>query len=77
MRTIILGVFVFLVSEPSFAQRLLKREPLILDPYAVVLIDDGSCSAGKILKVTGSVKGLRRKKSCIPLEITGTASARL
>jgi hypothetical protein len=77
MRTIILGIFFSIVAEPTFAQRLLKQEPLILDPYAVVLIDDGSCSAGKILKVTGSVKGLQRKKSCISREMTGSTSARL
>jgi hypothetical protein len=52
--------------QPSFAQKLLTKEPLILDPYAVVYVNDGSCSVGKILKVTGAIRGLHRKKSCVP-----------
>ena len=52
--------------QPSFAQKLLTTEPMILDPYAVVFVNNGSCSAGKILKVTGAIRGLHRKKSCVP-----------
>ena len=52
--------------QSSFAQKLLTKEPLILDPYAVVYVNDGSCSVGKILKVTGAIRGLHRKKSCVP-----------
>jgi hypothetical protein len=37
----------------------------MLDPYAVVYVNNGSCSAGKILKVTGAIRGLHRKKSCV------------
>ena len=54
------------VIQPSFAQKLLTKEPLILDPYAVVYVNDGSCSVGKILKVMGAIRGLHRKKSCVP-----------
>jgi hypothetical protein len=68
MRILIVGCFL-LAASPSFAQKLLNTEPLVLDPYAVVYVNDGSCSAGKVLKVTGSVRGLRRKKSCIPADI--------
>ena len=53
--------------QPSFAQKLLTKEPLILDPYAVVYVNDGSCSVGKILKVTGAIRGSHRKKSCVPV----------
>jgi hypothetical protein len=53
--------------QPSFAQKLLTAEPLTLDPYVVVYVNDGSCSAGKILKVTGSIRGLHRKKACVPV----------
>jgi hypothetical protein len=52
--------------EPSFAQKYLTIEPLILDPYAVVYVNDGSCSAGKVLKVTGVIRGSHRKKSRMP-----------
>jgi hypothetical protein len=65
MRILVVGFFL-LAASPSLAQKLLNTEPLMLDAYAVVYVNDGSCSAGKILKVTGSIRGLRRKKSCVP-----------
>jgi hypothetical protein len=64
MRIPLIGCVLLATIQPSFAQKLLTTEPLILDPYAVVFVNDSSCSA--ILKVTGAVRGLRRKKSCVP-----------
>jgi hypothetical protein len=61
-----LGGVLLAAIQPSFAQKLLTTEPLMLDPYVVVYVNDGSCSAGKILKVTGAIRGLHRKKSCVP-----------
>jgi hypothetical protein len=61
-----LGGVLLAAIQPSFAQKLLTTEPLMLDPYVVVYANDGSCSAGKILKVTGAIRGLHRKKSCVP-----------
>jgi hypothetical protein len=55
------GCVLLAAIQPSFAQKLLTTEPLILDPYAVVYVNDGSCSAGKILKVMGVIRGLHRK----------------
>jgi hypothetical protein len=66
MRIPLVGCVLLAALQPSFTQKLLTTEPLILDPYAVVYVNDGSCSAGKILKVTGVIRGLHRKKSCIP-----------
>jgi hypothetical protein len=69
MRNVIFGVFGFLVAAgttPVFGQNILKAEPFVLAPYEVVLVEDGSCTAGKILKVTGAIRGLRRRKACIP-----------
>jgi hypothetical protein len=40
---------------------------LALGPYEIAFVDDGSCSAGKVLKVTGAIRGLHRKKSCVRL----------
>jgi hypothetical protein len=65
MRIPLVGCVLLAAIQPSFAQKLLTTEPLILDPYTVVFVNDGSCSAGKILKVTGAIRGLHRKKSCI------------
>jgi len=66
MRILVVGCLL-LAATPSFAQKLLNNEPLMLDPYAVVYVNDGSCSAEKILKVTGAVRGLHRKKACVPI----------
>jgi hypothetical protein len=68
MRMLVAGCVVLAVVQPSFARSLLKKEPLALDPYAIVFVDDGSCSAGKVLKVTGSIRGRSRKKSCVLFE---------
>ena len=48
------------------AQPILRSEPMVLAPYGVALVQDSSCASGKILKVTGAIRGLRRKKECIP-----------
>ncbi|MDB5656398.1 MAG: hypothetical protein JWQ94_4011 [Tardiphaga sp.] len=56
-----------MATTPSLAQTIRTAEPLVLAPYEVVLVQDGSCSIGQILKVTGAIRGLRRKKLCIPL----------
>jgi hypothetical protein len=66
MRIPLVGCVLLAAIQPSFAQKFLTTEPLILDPYAVVYVDDGSCSAGKVLKVRGAIRGLHRKKSCVP-----------
>jgi hypothetical protein len=55
------------LATPSASQSIRTAEPLILAPYESALVQDGSCSAGKVLKVTGAIRGLRRKKLCIPL----------
>jgi Family of unknown function (DUF6719) len=65
MRIPLVGCVLLTAIQPSFAQKFLTTEPLTLDPYVVVYVNDGSCSAGKILKVTGAVRGLHRKKSCV------------
>jgi hypothetical protein len=61
-----LGLFLVAGATPSAAQAIRTSEPLILAPYESALVLDGSCSAGKVLKVTGAIRGLRRKKLCIP-----------
>ena len=41
-------------AQPSFAQKLYTYEPLMMDPYSTIYVNDGSCSAGKVLKVQGA-----------------------
>ena len=55
------------VAQPSFAQKLYSYEPLMMDPYSTIYVNDGSCSAGKVLKVQGAPRNQRRKKSCVPI----------
>ena len=64
-----LGVLLIAVSlaQPCFAQKLYPYEPPIMDPYSTIYVNDGSCSAGKVLKVQGSPRNQRRKKSCVPM----------
>jgi hypothetical protein len=55
------------VAQPCYAQKLHSYEPLMMDPYSTIYVDDGSCSAGKVLKVQGAPRNQRRKKSCVPM----------
>lgn len=51
------------VAQPSYGQKLYPYEPLVMAIY----VNDGSCSAGKVLKVQGAPRNQRRKKkSCVP-----------
>jgi hypothetical protein len=71
MRTLALGLvfsaFAVTVSPPCFAQTILKSEPLVLAPYEVAFVQDASCPAGKVLKVTGAIRGVHRRKACVAL----------
>jgi len=71
MRLVLHGLcaaaLLLVMIQPSAAQRVLSFEPLAMDPYSTVYVDNGSCSAGKVLKVQGAPNNQRRKKSCVPL----------
>jgi len=55
------------VALPCSAQTILKSEPLMLAPYEVAFVKDASCALGKVLKVTGAIRGLHRRKPCVSL----------
>jgi hypothetical protein len=67
MRAYALGLILFAVASPCLAQTVLKSEPLMLAPYEVAFVQDVACPAGKVLKVTGAIRGLHRKKVCVTL----------
>ena len=67
MRSLALGVILAAVALPCFAQTVLKSEPFVLAPYEIAFVQDASCPAGKVLKVTGAMRGLHRKKDCVAL----------
>ena len=67
MRILALGLILSAVAMPCIGQTVLKSEPLVLAPYEIALVQDASCPAGKVLKVTGAIRGLHRKKACVAL----------
>lgn len=64
---IVLALVWLLGASPAAAQKLHSYEPSTMEPNSIIYVNDGSCSAGKVLKVQGAPKNQRRKKSCIPL----------
>ncbi|XIA63743.1 hypothetical protein ACFIOY_32615 [Bradyrhizobium sp. TZ2] len=67
MRVFALGLIFSAAAFPCLAQTVLKTEPLILAPYEVAFVQDPSCGAGKVRKVTGVIRGLQRRKACVTL----------
>jgi hypothetical protein len=67
MRTVLSGVILAALSLPCSAQTVLKSEPLVLAPYEIAYVQAASCPVGKVLKVTGAIRGLHRKKVCVTL----------
>jgi hypothetical protein len=67
MRALVLGLIFSTAALPCCAQTILKSEPLVLAPYEVAFVQDASCPAGKVLKVTGAIRGLHRRKACVTL----------
>ena len=65
MRVLASVLLLSAVALPCSAQTILKTEPLVLAPYEIVLVQDASCGPGKVLKVTGAIRGLHRKKVCV------------
>ena len=74
MRAFALGLLFSALAVPCLAQTILKSEPFVLAPYEIAFVQDSSCGVGKVLKVTGAIRGLHRKKVCVAL---GSAQASL
>jgi len=67
MRILASVVIVSALAIPCSAQTVLKSEPLALAPYEVAYVQDSTCPAGRVLKVTGAIRGLHRKRICVTL----------
>lgn len=67
MRILVSVLISSAVALPCSAQTVLKSEPLALAPYEVAFVQDASCPAGKVLKVTGAIRGLHRRRACVEL----------
>lgn len=59
------AVLSFFSGLPCSAQTILRSEPLMLAPYEVAFVKDASCPSGKVMKVTGAIRGLHRRKTCV------------
>ncbi len=69
MRILVSAVLLSCFSGlPCSAQTILKSEPLMLAPYEVAFVKDASCPSGKVLKVTGAIRGLHRRKAWVPTD---------
>ena len=67
MRILVSVLFLSAACLPCSAQTILKSEPLMLAPYEVAFVQNATCPSGKVLKVTGSIRGLSRKKACVAI----------
>jgi hypothetical protein len=67
MRVLTLALMFCAIASPCPAQTVLKSEPLMLAPYEVAFVQDASCPIGRVLKVTGAIRGLHRRKACVAL----------
>lgn len=67
MRVFTLVLVFCAVALPCMAQTVLKSEPLMLAPYEVAFVQNPSCAVGQVLKVTGAIRGLHRRKACVTL----------
>lgn len=79
MRAFALGLIFSAAAAPwmassSLAQTILKSEPLIMAPYEIAFVADANCPSGKVLKVTGAIRGLHRRKVCVSLLASEQAS---
>jgi hypothetical protein len=67
MRVLLAAILALVLVPAASAQTVLKREPHYLAAGAVVYVDTGQCGVGKVMKVTGILKGISRRKICISL----------
>jgi hypothetical protein len=67
MRVLTLALAFSAIAAPCLAQTVLKSEPLMLAPYETAFVQDASCPVGKVLKITGAIRGLHRRKACVSL----------
>ncbi|WP_024510623.1 DUF6719 family protein [Bradyrhizobium sp. ARR65] len=67
MRNLVAVLIFSAMVLPCSGRTILKSEPLVLGPYEVAFVQDASCPAGQVLKVTGAIRGLHRKRACVVL----------
>src|SRR5689334_14690414 len=61
------GVTLFTLTSPGIGETALSFEPLVRPPYDTALVRSDSCPPGNVLKVTGAIRGLDRRRNCVPV----------
>lgn len=67
MRILLSGLVLLGLTLPCLARNVLRSEPLVLAPYEIAYVQAASCPVGKVLKVTGAIRGLHRKRTCVAI----------
>jgi hypothetical protein len=67
IKNLAFALIVTAVAPLCAAQTVLRSEPLVLAPYQIAFVEKTCCPAGKVLKVTGAIRGLDRKRVCVVL----------
>jgi len=67
MRRLSLVLSLSALALPCLAQTVLKSEPLLMAPYEIAFVLDAACPTGQVLRVTGAIRGLHRRKVCVAL----------
>jgi hypothetical protein len=67
MRIFALALVFCATALPCLGQTVLRSEPLMLAPYEVAFVQSAQCPSGQVLKVTGAIRGLHRRKNCVSL----------
>jgi quercetin dioxygenase-like cupin family protein len=63
-----IAILAFAPACAGVSETILGSEPLILAPYDTAFVQNGSCPDGKVLKVTGAIRGLDRRKDCASID---------
>jgi quercetin dioxygenase-like cupin family protein len=59
------GSALLALASPGMGETILSFEPLVLAPCNTAFVQNESCPDGTILKVTGAIRSLDRRKACV------------
>jgi hypothetical protein len=57
------GLALLALASPGTRETILSFGPPVIVPYNTAFVQNGSCPDGEILKVTGAIRGLDRRKA--------------
>jgi hypothetical protein len=63
-----IGLVFLELTSPGLGDSTFSFDPLIVAPYETKFVQNGSCPNGQILKATGAIRGLDRRKACVSID---------